>query len=779
MLRSSSSIFDKLLEKATSHLLLEPDWSANLAICDHIRQGDVQAKYAVLATKKRLYHENPHVAVLALCVLEAMVKNCGSSVHDEIGQLGFMQEMRELVVKAPDIVKEKLLELLQTWAFAFRQTPKYRAVQDTVRVMRAEGYKFPTLRESDAMFSSETAPEWADGEVCHRCRDPFSTFTRKHHCRACGQVFCSKCSSKTSNIPKFGIEREVRVCDSCFEQINRPGGGSGGGPSPKNKPAASSTTESDLPPEYLASPLSKQSQAPPARKSEEELKEEEELALALAISQSEAEAKDREKARGSRSYGGSPAPTSSGTGSGSGGGGGSLKSAMKRADAGSDRDPESDPELARYLNRSYWEARQEEPRSPPPSTAAAAVSSSAPASTSSQSPATVTAESGGTEPKMVNETYQNGASDQQLDQFVATICSQLEIFVNRMKSNSSRGRPIANDSSVQTLFMNITAMHSQLLHNIQLQDDQRVHYEGLQDHLAQVRDARAALDALREEHRERLRREAEEAQRHRQMQMMQKLEIMRKKKQEYLQYQRQLALQRMQEQEREMARRQEQQYMWSYPQYQAPSAPWAGQHPGGPGPQQPPPPPQQQGYGAPPPEGYGAPDSYGPPTDSYGPPTDSYGPPGDSYGPPGDSYGPPSGGGRGYGPPMGGPPGGPPHGYSPYNMQAVGAALPGGPPGEYGMPPQGYGPSSEPSGGMGQEAPGQSQMGSQGQLNQIPGQGGHPGPAGPPQHGQNMGPQQGQMGPQQGQMGPQQGQMGPQQGPPAPAPDAPALISFD
>ena len=71
------------------------------------------------------------------------------------------------------------------------------------------------------------------------------------------------------------------------------------------------------------------------------------------------------------------------------------------------------------------------------------------------------------------QTYQNGASEPELDQFVATICSQLEIFVNRMKSNSSRGRPIANDSSVQTLFMNVTAMHSQLLHNIQLQDDQR------------------------------------------------------------------------------------------------------------------------------------------------------------------------------------------------------------------------------------------------------------------------------------------------------------------
>lgn len=62
-----------------------------------------------------------------------------------------------------------------------------------------------------------------------------------------------------------------------------------------------------------------------------------------------------------------------------------------------------------------------------------------------------------------------------------------------------------------------------------------VYYEGLQDKLVQVKDARAALDALRDEHREKLRREAEMAERQRQMQMAQKLDIMRKKKQEYLQ----------------------------------------------------------------------------------------------------------------------------------------------------------------------------------------------------------------------------------------------------
>ena len=40
-----------------------------------------------------------------------------------------------------------------------------------------------------------------------------------------------------------------------------------------------------------------------------------------------------------------------------------------------------------------------------------------------------------------------------------------------------------------------------------------VQCEGLQDKISQIRDARAALEALREEHRDRLRREKEEQER--------------------------------------------------------------------------------------------------------------------------------------------------------------------------------------------------------------------------------------------------------------------------
>ena len=76
-----------------------------------------------------------------------------------------------------------------------------------------------------------------------------------------------------------------------------------------------------------------------------------------------------------------------------------------------------------------------------------------------------------------------------------------------------------------------------------------------------MRDARDALNALRNEHSERLRQIAEEAERQRQMQMAIKLNAMREKKHAYLQYQQEIALRRVQDEERQMQLRIEQQRM--------------------------------------------------------------------------------------------------------------------------------------------------------------------------------------------------------------------------
>ena len=44
----------------------------------------------------------------------------------------------------------------------------YFVFQETLNLMKAEGWKFPAVREAEAMFEADTAPEWAEGDVCNR-----------------------------------------------------------------------------------------------------------------------------------------------------------------------------------------------------------------------------------------------------------------------------------------------------------------------------------------------------------------------------------------------------------------------------------------------------------------------------------------------------------------------------------------------------------------------------------------------------------------------------------
>ncbi|NXP45968.1 HGS kinase, partial [Heliornis fulica] len=540
-------------DKATSQLLLETDWESILQICDMIRQGDTQAKYAVSAIKKKVNDKNPHVALYALEVMESVVKNCGQTVHDEVANKQTMEELKEILKRQVETsVRSKILYLIQAWAHAFRNEPKYKVVQDTYQIMKVEGHVFPEFKESDAMFAAERAPDWVDAEECHRCRVQFGVVTRKHHCRACGQIFCGKCSSKYSTIPKFGIEKEVRVCEPCYEHLNK-------------KAEGKAAATSELPPEYLTSPLSQQSQLPPKR-DETALQEEEELQLAIALSQSEAEEKERMRQKTTYSMypKAEPTPVTSSAPPVS-----TLYSPPVNSSAPLAED--IDPELARYLNRNYWEKKQEEVRKSP--TPSAPLSLTEPATQPGEAhPAAlgVVEVRGGpglhtrVERKLISalsfqQQYQNGESEENHEQFLKALQNAVTTFVNRMKSNHMRGRSITNDSAVLSLFQSINNMHPQLLELLNQLDERRLYYEGLQDKLAQIRDARGALNALREEHREKLRRAAEEAERQRQIQLAQKLEIMRQKKQEYLEMQRQLAIQRLQEQEKERQMRLEQQ----------------------------------------------------------------------------------------------------------------------------------------------------------------------------------------------------------------------------
>lgn len=77
-----------------------------------------------------MFSPNPHTALYALMVLESVVKNCGSPVHEEIANKPNCETYAQLVQSTThENVRNKMLELIQTWSFAFRSAHKYRGIK--------------------------------------------------------------------------------------------------------------------------------------------------------------------------------------------------------------------------------------------------------------------------------------------------------------------------------------------------------------------------------------------------------------------------------------------------------------------------------------------------------------------------------------------------------------------------------------------------------------------------------------------------------------------------
>lgn len=74
--------------------------------------------------------QNPHTALYACMVLESIVKNCGQPVHEEISNKANCEAFAELVrTTTHENVRNKMLELIQTWSYAFRTAYKYRGIK--------------------------------------------------------------------------------------------------------------------------------------------------------------------------------------------------------------------------------------------------------------------------------------------------------------------------------------------------------------------------------------------------------------------------------------------------------------------------------------------------------------------------------------------------------------------------------------------------------------------------------------------------------------------------
>ncbi|KFQ92781.1 Zinc finger FYVE domain-containing protein 16, partial [Nipponia nippon] len=69
---------------------------------------------------------------------------------------------------------------------------------------------------------SRKQPLWVpDSEApnCMNCQIKFTFTKRRHHCRACGKVFCGGCCKRKCKLQY--MEKEARVCTGCYDDINK------------------------------------------------------------------------------------------------------------------------------------------------------------------------------------------------------------------------------------------------------------------------------------------------------------------------------------------------------------------------------------------------------------------------------------------------------------------------------------------------------------------------------------------------------------------------------
>lgn len=137
------------IEAATDGSLASEDWALNMEICDLVNMTDEGPRDALRAIRKRLSTQmgkNNTAVMYTLTVLETCVKNCDRRFHQLVASKEFGGELVRLIgpkFDPPQVVQEKVLGLIQSWADAFRSQPDLHGIAEVYADLKSKGVEFP------------------------------------------------------------------------------------------------------------------------------------------------------------------------------------------------------------------------------------------------------------------------------------------------------------------------------------------------------------------------------------------------------------------------------------------------------------------------------------------------------------------------------------------------------------------------------------------------------------------------------------------------------------
>ncbi|XP_027356577.1 TOM1-like protein 1 [Abrus precatorius] len=149
---------DKLVGDATSEALDEPDWAIILHLCDLINADKLSAAELVRAIKKRVVTKSPRGQLLALVLLEALVKNCDKAFL-EVATERVLDEMVKLIDDPHTFVnnRNKALMMIEAWGESTTQLRYLPVYAETYKSLKSRGIRFP-VRDNESLAPIFTPP---------------------------------------------------------------------------------------------------------------------------------------------------------------------------------------------------------------------------------------------------------------------------------------------------------------------------------------------------------------------------------------------------------------------------------------------------------------------------------------------------------------------------------------------------------------------------------------------------------------------------------------------
>lgn len=131
------------------------------------RNGE-KAREIIAAIMKRLLMKNVNVVLYSLTLANALVQNCSLNLKQEIASRPFMTALQKLLSnpKTHAAVKNRILDLVQSWAEAFKGENSLEYMGEIYRQLLSEGHVFPSqLPPSPKKTATMTAKEREEEEL--------------------------------------------------------------------------------------------------------------------------------------------------------------------------------------------------------------------------------------------------------------------------------------------------------------------------------------------------------------------------------------------------------------------------------------------------------------------------------------------------------------------------------------------------------------------------------------------------------------------------------------